>query len=47
VRIETAQLINYRGAAGRSRVLSLNFGAPSLQHKRMVLALADDPVDRS
>ena len=45
--IETAQLINYLRAAGRSRGLLLNFGAPSLQHKRMVLALADDPVDRS
>src|SRR6185295_15105545 len=34
--IETAQLINYLRAAGRSRGLLLNFGAPSLQHKRIV-----------
>jgi len=45
--IETAQLINYLRAAGRSRGLLLNFGAPSLQHKRIVLALTNDPVSRS
>ena len=45
--IETAQLINYLRAAGRNRGLLLNFGAPSLQHKRIVLDLADDPVSRS
>jgi GxxExxY protein len=45
--IETAQLINYLRAAGRSRGLLLNFGTPSLQHKRIVVDLADDPVGRS
>ena len=44
--IETAQLINYLRAARRNRGLLLNFGAPSLQHKRIVLDLADDPVSR-
>jgi len=43
---ETAQLINYLRAASSSRGLLLNFGAPSLQHKRIVLDLADDPVIR-
>ena len=45
--IETAQLINYLRAAGRNRGLLLNFGAPSLQHKRIVVDLTDDPVSRS
>jgi GxxExxY protein len=45
--IETAQLINYLRAAHRSRGLLLNFGAPSFQHRRIVLDLADDPVHRS
>jgi GxxExxY protein len=45
--IETAQLINYLRAAHRSRGLLLNFGAPSFQHKRIVVDLADDPVHRS
>jgi GxxExxY protein len=45
--IETAQLINYLRAAGRSRGLLPNFGAPSLQHKRIVVDLADDPAGRS
>ena len=45
--IETAQLINCLRAAGRNRGLLLNFGAPSLQHKRIVLDLADDPVSPS
>lgn len=33
---ETAQLINYLKATGFARGLLLNFGAPMLQHKRMV-----------
>lgn len=45
--IEQAQLINYLRAARRSRGLLLNFGAPSFQHKRIVLALSDDPANRS
>jgi GxxExxY protein len=45
--LEEAQLINYLRVARRNRGLLLNFGAASLQHKRMVLNLADDPVRRS
>jgi GxxExxY protein len=44
--VEMAQLINYLRIARRSRGLVLNFGAPSLEHKRIVLGLADDPVHR-
>jgi GxxExxY protein len=35
--IEHAQTINYLRASGRHRALLLNFGATSLQHKRIVL----------
>jgi GxxExxY protein len=45
--IEVAQLINYIRVARRSRGLLLNFGATSLQHKRLVLELADDPADQT
>jgi GxxExxY protein len=45
--LDEAQLINYLRVAHRSRGLLLNFGAASLQHKRMVLNLADDPLRRS
>ena len=45
--IEQAQLINYLRLARRSRGLLLNFGAPSFQHQRIVLDLADDPVRKS
>ena len=45
--VEMAQLINYLRAARRSRGLLLNFGAPSLEHKRIVLGLAADPVHRA
>jgi len=45
--VEQAQLINYLRAAHRSRGLLLNFGAPSLQHRRIVLDLSDDPVHRA
>ena len=41
---EVAQVINYLRVARRSRALLLNFDAPSLQHRRIVLDLADDPV---
>lgn len=37
--IEEAQLLNYLKASGFKRGLLLNFGAPSLQKKRMVLNL--------
>jgi GxxExxY protein len=45
--IEQALLINYLRAARRSRGLLLNFGAASFQHRRVVLDLSDDPVNRS
>ena len=45
--VEEAQLINYLRVARRNRGLLLNFGAPSLQHKRIVLGLSDDPARRS
>jgi GxxExxY protein len=45
--IEQAQLINYLRVAHRSRGLLLNFGAPSFQHRRIVLDLSDDPANRS
>lgn len=45
--IEVAQVINYLRVAGRSRGLLLNFGAPSLQHRRLVSDLANDPVNQS
>ena len=31
-----SQVINYLKATGKNRALILNFGAPSLQHKRLV-----------
>jgi len=43
---EVAQLINYLRVAHRTRGLVLNFGAASLQHKRIVLDLTNDPVGR-
>ena len=45
--VEKAQLINYLRVAGRSRGLVLSFGAASLQHKRLVLNLKNDPADHS
>ena len=39
--VEAAQVINYLKATGMGRGLLINFGAPSLQHKRFVLS-ADD-----
>ncbi len=45
--VEEAQLINYLRVARRSRGLVLNFGATSLQHRRLVLNLTNDPADHS
>ena len=45
--IETAQVINYLRVGRRSRGLLLNFGTASLQHKRLVVDLVDDPADQS
>jgi GxxExxY protein len=42
--IEVAQLINYLRVARCSRGLLLNFGNTSLQHKRLVVDLGDDPA---
>ena len=44
--VEEAQLINYLRVARRSRGLLLNFGATSLQHKRLVVGLTEDPLHR-
>lgn len=44
--IDVAQMINYLRVARRSRGLLLNFGATSLQHKRLVVDLSDDPADQ-
>ncbi len=35
--VEEAQIINYLKATGMTRALLVNFGAPSLQHKRIVM----------
>ena len=45
--LEIAQLINYLRIARRRRGLLLNFGATSLQHKRLVLDVRDAPADQS
>jgi len=45
--VEVAQLINYLRVGRRSRGLLLNFGATSLQPKRIVVDLTEDPVRRS
>ncbi len=37
--LEEAQVINYLKASGLKRAILINFGAPSLQHKRLVLNL--------
>ena len=42
--IEQAQVINYLRAANRQRALLINFGTTSLQHKRLVWGLSDDPA---
>lgn len=37
--VDEAQIINYPKATGIKKALLLNFGAPSLQYKRLVLGL--------
>ena len=44
--LEVAQLINYLRVGRCSRGLLLNFGATSLQHKRLVVGLGDDCADQ-
>jgi len=44
--IEVAQLINYLRIARRRRGLLLNFGATSLQHRRLVLDVRAGPIDQ-
>jgi GxxExxY protein len=44
--IEVAQLINYLRVARRRRGLLLNFGARSLQHKRLVVDISGDSEDQ-
>ncbi len=44
--LEHSQMINYLKASKRERGLVLNFGARSLQHKRVVCGLRDDPLRR-
>jgi GxxExxY protein len=38
---EEAQVLNYLKATGLHRALLINFGAPSLEHKRLVLNLRE------
>jgi GxxExxY protein len=44
--IEQAQAINYLKVTGFERAVILNFGTPSLQHRRIVQNLKNDPVKR-
>ena len=41
--IEDAQVINYLKATGLHRALLINFGAPSLEHKRLVFGYQQNP----
>jgi GxxExxY protein len=42
--VEEAQLLNYLKATGLKRGLLINFGAPSLQHKRLVWGYEDTEI---
>jgi GxxExxY protein len=44
--LEHGQVLRYLRAAKKQRALLLNFGAPSLQHRRVVNDLENDPVAR-
>ena len=44
--IEQAQAMNYLKATGFERAVILNFGSPSLQFRRIVHNLKDDPLKR-
>jgi GxxExxY protein len=41
--IEDAQVINYLKATGLQRALLINFGAPSLEYKRLVFGYKENP----
>lgn len=43
--VEEAQVINYLKATGKQRSLLLNFGAPSLEYKRLVWNYSDQSQD--
>jgi GxxExxY protein len=42
--VEDAQVINYLKVTGYERAVLLNFGTPSLEHRRIVHKLKDDPA---
>ena len=45
--VEEAQVLNYLKASGKQRALLINFGAPSLEYKRLVFGYiepSDSPV---
>jgi GxxExxY protein len=44
--LEEAQALNYLKATGFERIVVLNFGSPSLQFRRIVHNLKDDPLKR-
>lgn len=44
--LEEAQALNYLKATGFERIVILNFGSPSLQFRRIVHKLKDDPRKR-
>ncbi|MEM7698094.1 MAG: GxxExxY protein, partial [Verrucomicrobiota bacterium] len=44
---EESQLINYLRATGLQRGLLLNFGTPSLQHKRLVRTAPESNLRKS
>ena len=45
--LEEAQVQRYLRASKKQRALLLNFGAASLQHRRIVFELENDPVRRT